>query len=309
MGYGILRSLRQSGLALRLVGTSIHEDSPAEGFCDIFERAPPTYDIGYLPWLSGIIARHAVDLIFPGIEADVYRWSEATDELERGGAVRAVLNAPRLIALCKDKWTFYTTMHAHGARCVIDSSLESDFGALEARFGVPFLLKPRSGFGSKGIIRVDSRATFDHHRERVGPVLMAQPIVGTESEEYTTSAFCDGTGGFRAHMTLRRKLSSEGFTGWAEVVDPDDVVDVMTELCRLLKPIGPTNFQFRRHLGLLKLLEINPRVSSATSIRTAFGYNECAMAVAYFLDGQWPAQPVIRRGRAVRYFEDLVFYS
>ncbi len=61
--------------------------------------------------------------------------------------------------------------------------------------------------------------------------------------------------------------------------------------------------------GALKLLEINPRISSSTSIRTAFGYNECAMAVEYYLEGKTPKQPVIRPGRAVRYTEDLIFYS
>lgn len=309
VGYGILRSLRRSDPTVRLVGVSTHENSPAQGFCDIFERAPPTRDDGYLEWLSAVVARHSVDLIIPGIEADMYRWAEAVQELERGKAVRAMLNEPRLIALCKDKWAFYEAMRGSGMRCVIDSTLESDFDALAARCGLPFLLKPRSGYGSRGIIKVDSCASFAPHREHVGPVLMAQPIVGTESEEFTTSAFGDGSGGFRAHMTLRRRLSSEGFTEWAEVVDLDDVADVLHELCRRLRPIGPTNFQFRRHHGILKLLEINPRVSSATSIRTAFGYNECAMSVAYYLDGQWPVQPVIRRGRAVRYVEDLIFYT
>ena len=33
------------------------------------------------------------------------------------------------------------------------------------------------------------------------------------------------------------------------------------------------------------------------------------MAVAYFLDGQVPVQPAIRRGRAVRYTDDHIFYD
>ena len=44
-------------------------------------------------------------------------------------------------------------------------------------------------------------------------------------------------------------------------------------------------------------------------IRTAFGYNEAAMALAYFLDGQEPTQPAMRRGRAVRYTEEKIFYD
>jgi len=309
VGYGILRSLRRSGKSLRLVGTTIYDDSAAQGFCDIFERAPTTSDTGYLEWLCRIISTHQVDLIFPGIEADMYRWIESVGALEESGPVKAVLNNPRLISLCKDKWTFFETLSSSGLGCVIETTLESDFDALAGKFGLPFLLKPRMGFGSKCIVRVDSPATFLEHRAQIGPVLMAQPIMGTENEEFTTSAFCDGTGGFHAHMTLKRKLSSDGFTDRAEVVEVDDIAGAVRDLCGLFRPIGPTNFQFRRHQGALKLLEINPRVSSSTSIRTAFGYNESAMAVEYYLEGKTPRQPVIRPGRAVRYVEDFVFYS
>ena len=138
---------------------------------------------------------------------------------------------------------------------------------------------------------------------------MAQPIVGNDEEEFTTSAFCDGQGGYFAGMTLRRKLSRNGFTEKAEVADMEEFSPVITELCQLFRPLGPTNFQFRRCPDGTKLLEINPRISSSTSIRTAFGYNESAMALDYFLNHRNPVQPVIRRGRAVRYTDEQIFYE
>jgi carbamoyl-phosphate synthase large subunit len=56
-------------------------------------------------------------------------------------------------------------------------------------------------------------------------------------------------------------------------------------------------------------LEINPRISSATSIRAAFGYNESLMSLEFFLEQKRPVQPRIRTGRAVRYTEDYIFYD
>src|SRR5438128_5856316 len=124
VGYGILRSLRKAGRALRLIGTTVYNDSPAQGFCDIFEQAPPTRDAFYLEWLSRIISTHRIDLIIPGIEDDMYRWSDAGGELEQGGRVKALLNDPRLISLCRDKWKFYEAISASGVSCVIDTTLE-----------------------------------------------------------------------------------------------------------------------------------------------------------------------------------------
>jgi carbamoyl-phosphate synthase large subunit len=138
---------------------------------------------------------------------------------------------------------------------------------------------------------------------------MAQPIVGNDDAEYTTSAFCDGNGGIYARMTLKRKLSKDGFTEKAQVVSSKEFDATIMSLCQYFHPLGPTNFQFRKCDDGIKLLEINPRVSSSTAIRTAFGYNESSMAVDFFLEGKIPVQPEIRSGRAVRYTEEYIFYE
>jgi carbamoyl-phosphate synthase large subunit len=138
---------------------------------------------------------------------------------------------------------------------------------------------------------------------------MIQPLVGSDDEEYTVAAFCDGEGGYATRMALRRRLSAEGYTEKAETTPVDDFDPILERLCQDLRPVGPTNFQFRRHEGIFKLLEINPRISSATSIRCAFGFNEPLMAVEFYLQGKLPSQPTIREGRAVRYAEDFLFYS
>jgi carbamoyl-phosphate synthase large subunit len=308
VGYGTLRSLRRADMNLRLIGTSIYDDSVAPAFCDTFEQAIPTHDTAYLHWLLQTIRRHKVDLLIPGIEIDMYAWDDHRLEIEATGA-RVLQNNSALIQLCKDKWAFFEHLAAAGVACVIDSSLNQDFESLRERFGLPFLLKPRRGFGSKGIVRVNGESEFAAHSAQIGSVLMAQPIVGQDDEEFTTSAFCDGQGGLYASMTLRRRLSRDGFTDRAEVVDTQLFLDTMQQLCKLLRPQGPTNFQFRMTAGGPKLLEINPRISSSTSIRSAFGYNESAMAVDFFLEGQVPVQPPILRGKAVRYTDDHIFYD
>ncbi len=308
VGYGVLRSLRPAEQPCFLVGTSIYEDSVAPAFCNVFEKAPPTSAPDYLDWLLATLRRHRIDLLIPGIEIDMYHWVEHVPEIRATGAL-PLLNVPELIALCKDKWGFYQRLAAAGVSCAIETSLAQDFSLLAAQLGLPFLLKPRQGFGSKGIVRVTSEEVFLKHRADIGPVLMAQPIVGNDEEEFTTSAFCDGRGGYFASVTLRRKLSRDGFTDKAEVTDTAEFIPAMDELCRLFRPLGPTNFQFRRCAEGPKLLEINPRISSSTSIRTAFGYNESAMALDYFLNQRDPVQPALRRGRAVRYTDEQIFYE
>jgi carbamoyl-phosphate synthase large subunit len=108
---------------------------------------------------------------------------------------------------------------------------------------------------------------------------------------------------------MRRVLARSGWTDKAEVVDPAEFLPAMLDLCERFRPVGPTNFQFRLCADGPKLLEINPRISASTSIRTAFGYNESAMAVEWFGDRRAPTRPKIRQGRAVRYTDEIVFYE
>lgn len=308
VGYGILKSLRNSGLNYRLIGTTIYDDSVAPAFCDVFELAPKTSDALYTDWLLGVIEKHKIDVIIPGIEADMIRWNQDRSTLEKSG-VKLLLNNPGLIDLCTDKWKFYEALHAAHPVLAIESRLEESFEELSHAFGLPFLLKPRRGFASKGIVRVDSEKVFDEHKKELGETLMAQPIVGSNEEEYTVSAFFDQDSYLCCYMGLKRQLSTEGFTEKASVASPAGIEPAIRSLAELLKPVGPTNFQFRVHEGQLKLLEINPRVSSATSIRMAFGYNESVMGVEYLVNGTKPDQPKIRNGYAVRYIEEKVFYD
>jgi len=308
VGYGILRSLKKTNKELKLFGSSIYKDSVAEGFCDVFELAPLTRSENYINWLLSTIKNHEIKLIIPGIEDDLYEWAKHISVIENAGA-KVLMNDLKLINLCKDKWEFYEFLKQHTTNSIIESSLSQSYKTLNELFGLPFLLKPRRGFGSKGIVVVKNEDDFNLAQKQSKFALMAQKFVGNENEEYTTSAFCNGKGGFFASMTLKRKLSKDGFTDRAEVVNSKEIIEVISTLCEIFKPIGPTNFQFRLHEGVFKLLEINPRISSSTSIRAAFGYNESLMAVEYYIEEKIPLQPLIREGKAVRYIEDLIFYS
>jgi carbamoyl-phosphate synthase large subunit len=303
VGYGILKSLRQSHPDCRLIGTTVHEGSVAPAFCDIFEKAPMTNDASYFTWLVNLIKKYGVSLAIPGIEADVFAWNEHRATIEQSGAV-VLLNNPELIRLCSDKWLFYQRLVESNSPYAIPTSLE-----FETPVQFPLLMKPRKGSASQGVSIIENRESLEKHLNNPKPMMMFQPVIGSAEEEYTISAFFDKASKLCSFITLKRKLSQAGFTESAETAELAGVEDTLFHLGEIFKPVGPTNFQFRVDKGRLKLLEINPRISSATSIRTAFGYNESAMAVDLFLLDRIPGQPNIQRGHAVRYTEDKIFYD
>jgi carbamoyl-phosphate synthase large subunit len=292
VGYGILKSLKK----YYRIGTTIYDFSVAPMFADSVEKILPTDNKDYIDDLCDIIKDHKVDMIIPSIECDMYKWNQYKNTLEV--MTFPLLNNRELINLCQDKWVFYKKLIENNSQYAIPSTLGGDINP----YKYPYLLKPRHGFGSKGIIKV-----MHDMPKIIGNDMMIQPVIGTDDEEYTVSGFFDKDSNLIDYFPLKRKLSKDGFTGEAEVADRG-FGEVLTDLAKTFKPIGPTNFQFRFDGDTPKLLEINPRISSATSIRTAFGYNEAEMSVNYFLHGELPTvkdKPIGHR--AIRYTEDFIF--
>ncbi|MBY4731295.1 ATP-grasp domain-containing protein [Cupriavidus pauculus] len=308
IGYGVVRSLRAANPAFRLIGADIHADAVGQVWTDGFEHAPLTSSAGYLDWLADAVQRHQVSLVIPGIEQDLHRLSDARETLlDRG--IHCVLNNKALVDLSKDKWLTYQVLEADNDRVRIPTLATGSYASLAEQLGVPFLLKPRRSYASKGLVYVTSPEIFAKHAQELGELLVAQPVVGSDDAEYTVGVFGDGKGGVSASITLRRRLGTDGSTSKAWVAEDRTLTAEVERLVSRFRPVGPTNFQFRADNGGWRLLEFNPRISSSTSLRAAFGYNESCMCVDYFVDGRLPTQPYIRRGFAARYIEDYVIYD
>jgi carbamoyl-phosphate synthase large subunit len=220
--------------------------------------------------------------------------------------VQLGLNTAGLIELANDKWLLVGEQAELGIES-IPTLISTDWEECRSALGAPpFLLKPRQGSGSRGIVRLFGEEDLAYWTRRSEEDFLIQKIVGSDDEEYTIGAFGFGDGESVTPIIFRRYLSAAGNTQYAEVVADETLANITESLNRHFKPIGPTNYQFRKERGTPYLLEINPRFSSSSSLRTAFGYNEAEMALSFFLDEQRPAAPPVAKGRAWRFSEDFV---
>ena len=307
IGQGIAASLRKSGLAVRIIGVDRDPMGIGRHFCDSFYPKPacdedtPEYTSFWLDLLD----REQVDLVLPGLELDVLFFSRHRSAFEGAGA-RIVLNDADLIEVAQDKWDFGLELQRHGI-APIPACLNRDWSGCVTGLGPPpLLLKPRQGNGSRGIAVLRDEEDFLYWSRKSRDAFLVQKFVGTDEAEYTVGAFGLGDGRALTPIIFRRKLSVAGNTQYAEVVAHPILADAVARLAAIFKPVGPTNYQFRMEGDTPWLLEINPRFSSSTSLRAAFGYNEALMSVEFFLRNRTPAPPEITPGRGWRYYDDLV---
>lgn len=309
MGYGMLRSIRKSHPNIKLIGTDIYSDAVGQAWSDVFIQAPMTSDENYMEWLYDVVCTHNVDLLIPGIEQDVHKLAEEINNVEKYPCVFAI-NNPLLIELTKDKLFMHDKLLELNDPSRIVSLTSGDFEKLSTTLGLPFILKPRRSYASKGLVRIRNYEEFAPYEKKLGKELIAQPIIGTDDEEYTVGTFGDGLGGISTAITLKRKLAKDGSTASASIANSTELDLVVQRLCKYFNPVGPTNLQFRKDGDDWKLLEINPRVSSTTSIRSAFGFNEAAMCIDFYLYGKTLTKTEISsEGFAIRFIEDYIVYD
>ncbi len=306
IGQGIIRSLRLSGLPVRVIGVDRDPNGIGPYWCDAFFAKPAIDESSqaYLDFWTSLLVEQAVDLVLPGLELDVLFFSR-NREAFAGIGTRIVLNDPRVIELAQDKWDFGLELERLELPA-IPALLGASFTECVRALGLPLLLKPRQGNGSRGIAVLRDEDDFNYWSRKSRDAFLIQKFIGSDEQEFTVGAFGFGDGTALAPIIFRRKLSVAGNTQYAEVVEHPVLAEAVARLAAIFKPVGPTNYQFRMDGETPYLLEINPRFSSSTSLRAAFGYNEAAMAVDYYLRGDRPSAPDIRPGRGWRYYEDYV---
>jgi carbamoyl-phosphate synthase large subunit len=303
IGYGIINSLRASSLPLRIYGTDIYADAYGGSLSDEFIPGVKAYSDGYLEFIERTVKTHAIDLVIPGIEQDLYSlWDK-----QRAISTRIVLNNDLCIRLSKNKLETYNYFRALDQPFVIPTRHGGSYEACAQDFGVPFIVKPLSSYASKGLEVVRSREDFAFYSAKLAGECVYQKLVGSDDTEFTVGVFGDGAGGYVDSIVLRRTLSREGATAKAWMVAPEPAISGCVDaICALLKPIGPTNIQVRKDGDQVFLLEINPRISSSCSIRTAMGYNEPEMCVKHYLLGETITPGPKTPAKVVRYIADHI---
>ncbi|CAN5923682.1 ATP-grasp domain-containing protein [soil metagenome] len=306
IGYGIINSLRQTDLPLRIYGTDIFPDAYGGSLADHFIPGVKAYSEDYLSFIESTVKEHAIDLIIPGIEQDLYSLAEKKARIP----TRIVLNNELCLRLSKNKLHTYEHFRALDQPFVIPTLHDRSYDECVAELGSPFILKPYSSYASKGLEIIRSREDFEFFSARQERQCVYQRLVGSDDSEYTVGVFGDGAGGYLDSLILRRTLSKEGATSKAWLVPADPAItECVNVICQLLAPIGPTNIQLRKEGEKVFLLEINPRISSSCSIRSAMGYNEPELCVRHYLLGEAIVPAPKRPASVVRYIADHVSFT
>ncbi|MFI9634618.1 ATP-grasp domain-containing protein [Nocardia sp. NPDC051929] len=199
-GFDVARRLRQLGATV----IGVDADPLANGFLlDGIEPrlGPHVEDPHYGPALMKLCDTEAVDAVAPTIEAELPALIEMTAGMYALGT-RTWLPPSSAVTACRDKATFAEALAAVGVAhpaTWLPEQLE------DAPSGGAFVVKPRRGQGSRGVLACQGR-----DRARAACLLIEDPIVQTRiiGTEFTADCLVGDDG--RAGVILRWRLLTKG---------------------------------------------------------------------------------------------------
>lgn len=266
IGSSAVRALR--GSADRIIGCDIMKYPPDIDIIDRFYQAPAAFDTeNYIAFLKDIVKKEDVGFFLPVSEYEISALNTRRAELRSLG-IRLLLNNEEIIDNFLDKLKTVQYLSNIGIK-VPKTSLLSGY---DGNFGFPVIVKARKGSGSKDLRTVQDPAELDHIKTRDTGELIAQELIGSEEEEYTTGVFSDGH--TVSSITFRRRLGFGGVSIEAELKDEPFLEEMARRIAAETKLSGSINIQSRRSGNIFIPYEINPRLSSTMLFRKKFGFDD-----------------------------------
>ena len=306
IGQGVIKALRAGSRDYFIVGTDMEARSAGFSFVDAGYLTPGAGAAEELvARLIDVISQERIEAVFVCSPKELSFFSMARARIEAPTGVRIFLNPDEAIRIGQDKLETARFLHRHGFPFA-ETALATDDTAVDQlleRWGAPLIAKPRHGFSSVNVLRVDSRAAIEAARVLV-PELVVQRWLPGESEEYTAGVVGSATARMFAWIVLRRDLL-QGTTYRTELVQDPAVGAQMVAIAQALGVEGACNFQFRLVDGRPIVFEINPRFSGTSGIRYLYGFNDPEMVFEQACLGAPVRQPIVRQGVVLRYWNEV----
>ncbi len=149
-GNNVIRSLRESGLDLRILGSNCLPQCVAKSTASETFHLPESSKEGYLEALQTVVRRERVDLVIPQNEREVAQISKNRHVLD----CQVFLPSHDVVETCQDKWKFFQAVSPKGIKLAPSVALETLENLDEAFQALPpgdrFWVRLRRGSGSKG---------------------------------------------------------------------------------------------------------------------------------------------------------------
>jgi len=298
IGQSVLKCLKDINCNYHLIGCDVDSFAAGRELVEKFYQAPLVKDSErYFDFVTKIFDEEDIVYVFPITEVEIEFFDKYRDYFKN---VTVFINKHDIIVTFLDKHETVEFLKCNNLAYPKTYLIENYDNELE----YPFLLKPRKGCGSKGLLVVNDAEEFNYLRERTKNYIV-QEIAGAEDEEYTATVFSTGK---QIHsIVFKRSLGYGSLSKVAQLIQDEQIQTLAGEIAIAASLEGSLNIQCRKTDSGYIPFEVNPRFSSTVYTRHFFGFQD----VKWWLDLKEGKTieyvPKYREGTAVRTIGETFF--
>ena len=290
-----IKSLKMVNYPVKIISSDTNPISAGFYLSDAHEVLPEVDNQSYTTRLFEIISKHNIGILMPSSGHDIYNFSRNKGNLLDRGAV-AVVSDEDTMEKCRDKMETFTFLSQKFASpyTTVDPNKIIEF---------PLIAKPRFGKGSKGVVKIDNDDDLKYVQSKNDNLIFQEYLPGTE---YTIDVLSDLEGEPIIAVPRIRIQTKAGISTIGKNVKDDSISETCKSIAKYLKIIGPCCIQMKETKdGILKVVEVNPRLGGGTIFTALAGANFPSM-ILDMVKGKKVEPPVISEITVVRYFEEIV---
>ncbi|AVH64255.1 carbamoyl phosphate synthase-like protein [Nostoc sp. 'Peltigera membranacea cyanobiont' N6] len=273
----VVKGLRQQKeIKLRIIGVDINNKNEIAGsyFCDAFYRVPWAIDSNYISELVKICKLENIHIIFPIVDSEL-EIIAANINLFCAINIKVWLSELKTIQICNDKYKTYNFLLKHQF-CTPQTWLPEEVKGREEEMTYPLIVKPRNGFSSIDVFRVENAVDLLQTLKKVNQPLIQEYLSGTE---FTIDVVTDDKSHILAVVPRERIQVKAGISYKGRTVKDEKLSEPAKEIAQALNINGHCNIQCRLQNNVPKFFEVNPRFSGTLPLTIAAGINSPLMLV------------------------------
>lgn len=245
-------------------------------------------------------ARH-IQVLFPGLDAELYKLSSSKSAFEAIGT-RVIVSDQSVIDIAENKWLTYEKLSQYGFKVPHTIKLAEITAPEQLIF--PQIIKPYlGGARSKDVFLAknieDYSAVCEKIADSIDKFIIQEYLDGPE---YTCGTINLG-GKCHGVIVMERELRA-GDTYKCRSVKNEIISTTLLKLMDIIKPDGACNVQLKLKNGEPYIFEINARCSGTTAARAICGFNEPKMVCDYVIKNIQPSF-AIQEKQILRYWQEL----
>ncbi|NND55949.1 MAG: ATP-grasp domain-containing protein [Xanthomonadales bacterium] len=227
---------------------------------------PPGAAADFSDRLLDYCLAHGITIAIPTVDCELAPVAAEQERFETAG-IQLVLSPERALRVCYDKLWLMQSLEGE-VELAAFTRFDDDFRPSEWEY--PFVVKPRSGSGSRGV-RIVKRLSDLNGIDTDGRHLVQEYLPGAE---YSVDVYVAGDGRVVASVIRERIKVDSGIAVISKTVIDEEISELAARIARLVGIRFVANIQFRRDRdGRPRLLEINPRFPGTMSLTVAAGVN------------------------------------